>query len=133
MENNTNASSAFIDNLDQASFVIGHYVIRILSGIGVFTNIFFLNLLSNEKLKHKFYGNLWLKTFFDLVMCIVGIEFTKSICLECTDKEFDTYLEAFYEFYLLKYALYVAQFMSIYSEIYLILNRCFTKKQLSLI
>ena len=122
MENITNSSINSFYVLDQISYIIGYYVITVICAIGVITNYCFLRVLSSKNLKHKFYSNMWIKTFCDLVVCLIGAGYLNNACNECLKKM--TYNELFYNLFIIKLPLRIALNASTYAEIYLIFNRC---------
>ena len=121
--NNTNFQSDLVDILDMVDEAFSFYIIRVMAGIGIVTNVCFLIILSENSLKHRFYNNLWIKTFFDLGVCIGGVANFKSLSISIKRQEFKSFFDILL-FYLNRRFIYFTEFCSILSEIYLILNRC---------
>ena len=122
MDNLTNTSDSFFHVVDQVSDFIGFYVITSVCVIGIITNLGFLKMLSNKKLKHKFHQNLWVKTFCDLIVCMVGVGLLNSGCLTCEVK--NSYWTLVYNLLITKLFFRISTYASTYAEIYLLLNRC---------
>ena len=122
MKNITNNSVEILSVLNQISDVIGLYVITVIAAIGIVTNYCFLTILSNKRLKHKFYQNLWMKAFSDLVVCLIGVCYLNDNTY--TRIENGPYWTLFIHLYMSKLSLRIALQASTYAEIYLILNRC---------
>ena len=121
MDNRTNTSDTFFHVVDQVSDFIGFYVITSVCVIGIITNLCFLKLLSNKKLKHKFYQNLWVKTFCDLIVCIVGVGLLNNDCPFRQVKK--AYWVLIYNLLMLLF-FRISSCATTYAEIYLLLNRC---------
>ena len=99
-------------------------MIPIICGFGLITNSFFLFILSSKSLKHKMYQNLWVKTFCDLIVCLVGVGYLNSECFACFGNQNSEYWIIYFQWYIRGIPQAMAFTASIYSEIYLILNRC---------
>ena len=119
--NNSSDSNVIIN---QVTDIISLYAIPIIGGIGVITNISFLIILSHKSLKHRIYQDFWIKTFFDLIVCIIGIAHFNNNCLICMNTEDTHYWILIYNFIIRALPQNSAFLASAYSEIYLILNRC---------
>ena len=116
-----NSSLKYFQTLDQASSIIGLYVNTLVCTIGIFTNFGFLIALCNKKLKYHFYQNLYLKTFCDWVVCLIGIGRMGSHEINVNSS---TYCTLFYDVYIIKIPLRIALIASTYAEIYLLVIQC---------
>ena len=109
--------------LRQAINVVRFYIIPTIAGIGLITNVSFLIVLLNKRLKHRIYQDLWIKTFCDLIVCISSLGYINIGCRFCK-KENIEYWKAVYDVRILYSAIIISATASTYAEIYLIINRC---------
>ena len=124
MENLSNNSFDSNVVVNQVSDIISLYAIPIISGIGLIANTSFLIILSNKSLKHRIYQDFWIKTFFDLIVCFIGIAHFNNNCLVCMNTGDTQYWILTYNFMIRALPQNSAFLASTYSEVYLILNRC---------
>ena len=120
--NITNISEYAFHVLSHVADIIGLYVITAICGIGVVTNFCFLIVLSHKSLKHKFYENMWVKTFCDWIVCLIGVGYLNNSSSRFIENA--RYWCLFYKMCIIKMPLRVALVSSTLAEIYLILNRC---------
>lgn len=120
--NQTNASdyqrSIFDTFLIETTAYLSEYVIPIISAIGVLCNLFGVTILSNRKLKNKFYDFLWCRCFCNLVICFFGV-FFKNLKIP------NDYRSLFLQWYFLILPSRILFFTSSISDLLLILNRLF--------
>ena len=100
--------------------IIGYYAIPFVAFIGIILNSFLGAMTRSKKLKHSFYKYIFVKTLIDTFVCIFGLVYFKSNCLECNR---DRYGYLFHKWYIVYPSLRITFMMSSISEIYLILNR----------
>jgi hypothetical protein len=83
--NETNTSKVDLSKIEHFIYEIGYmYIIPIISLIGVTLNgICLLILLSSKLLKATIYNYFILKTFCELLMCILGVTMPVYVCQDC--------------------------------------------------
>jgi len=69
------SKSTLFKFFDNASEIIGLYVITIVAATGFLVNVSSLIIISFGKLKLKFYDFLWCKVFCDCILCGFSISF----------------------------------------------------------
>ena len=112
--------------LNLFSYITSYYLISIVSLVGFFLNLASINLLTNKRLKHKFYKYLKCKSICDTAVCLLGIGYLNSNCFQCVDGSYGTFAMLFYKLYIIKFAYRITLLSSALSEIYLNLNRIFS-------
>lgn len=123
--NGTNET--FIDSyaLDSVAYILGYYVITIVSAIGIVVNIFTLKVLNSPTLKHSIYNYFWCRSFCDLLVCLVGVTYLYNSCVNCEELHYLKYSVQFYRYYFLFLPMRILFLASSFAEIFLLLNRCF--------
>lgn len=111
------------DAINYISDIVGYYVISVVSFIGILLNIFILFILRKKELKHDFYKYLWVKAIVDLMICIFGLVYLKSVCSDCPNTISNTYWIIFYQWYMVKVNLRTVFAVSSIHEIYMITVR----------
>ena len=110
--NNDTLQSDLVDVLEMVNEAFSFYVIRVMAGIGIVTNVCFLIILSEKSLKHRFYNNLWIKTFFEIGVCIGGVANFKWLSFSNKRQEFKNFTDILL-FYLNRRFIYFTEFCSI--------------------
>ncbi len=130
--NLTNGSIVFdkldpeYDFLNKVSNAIGYYVISIVSLLGFILNLFGIQFLSDNNLKHKFYKYLQCKLISDLFVCLIGIGYLNNSCSQCFENQCNKYGIIFYQWYIIKIPNRIVFLASAFAEIFLTINRYFT-------
>ena len=65
--------------LDIISDIVGHYLITIVSTIGLILNLIGIKMMVNKSLKHDFYKFLLFKTACDSLACPFGIRYKQYV------------------------------------------------------
>jgi len=104
----------------QGTLILDIYVNRVLGGLGVLVNLFFVILLSHRTLKHKIYDYLWCRQFTSLIACL-PLAVYNGLCFSC---DFNSEWLAYFTFFdaVTIRAFSLASFIS---DILLISNRFF--------
>ena len=100
--------------------IIGYYVIPLVSLIGIILNSLLGFILKNNDLKHGLYKYIFVKSVIDIVVCVLGSIYIKTLCFRCGNYEYE---RQFYAWYIVIINIRIVFTMSSISEIYLILNR----------
>ena len=116
-------TNQFIDNINFITDIIGYYTITTVSAVGLILNLFMSIVLLNKDLKHNFYKYLWVKALIDVLVCIIGIGYLKSICLKCPSTNVNTFQILAYQWYMNKITMRTIFMSSSIHEIYLIVQR----------
>jgi hypothetical protein len=66
----------------QEALILDNYTSRIVGGIGILMNLFFVLLLSRRTLKHKIYDFLWCRQITSLITCIPVTAYNGN-CFSC--------------------------------------------------
>ncbi len=124
--NNANCSSMpdlsnEVQVLIGINLVLKTYVIRIVSGLGVFLNIFSMIICANKKLTHHIYSYLWCRGLINGLVCLLGASFLQ-LPLPPTPQ---SYALVFVSLYIINIPMRVAFLASAFEELALILNRLF--------
>lgn len=82
--------------------IVGYYLISAISFFGIPLNIFMSFILRKKDLKHSYYKYLRVKAIIDLLICILGVGYLKSACIDCPSTNSNTYETIFYQWYLIK-------------------------------
>jgi len=104
----------------QGVLILDNYTSRIVGGIGILMNLFFMPLLSHRTLKHKIYDFLWCRQITSLITCIPVTAYNGN-CFSC---DYDSEWQVYYTWF---DALTIRAFSlaSFNSDILLISNRYF--------
>ncbi len=79
---NLNPSELLLSLIEIRDIVI-NYVIRGISGIGIFFNIFSLTVVLHKSLKHNFYDFLRCRCICNLIVCILTIFYGRLVLENC--------------------------------------------------
>ncbi|MFT4802063.1 MAG: hypothetical protein ACI93N_001838 [Flavobacteriaceae bacterium] len=96
------------------------YINRVICGIGIILNLFFLCVLYKPKIIYKISSYLWCRTFCNLIVCILGVAFTDYYHEE---KRIGSLAFFEHEVFIIATLIRIAFMASILSDILVILNK----------
>lgn len=77
--------NGLLHSLIEAREIVINYGIRGISALGIILNVLSLILIMRRQLTHNFYDFLRCRCICNLVVCIVGLGYTRAVFSECLE------------------------------------------------
>ncbi len=102
-----------------ATFIMENYAIRTIGGLGILINLLFTILLLHKSLVHKMYDFFWCRAICSFLVCLFAAGNVER-CFNCVS---DSYWYLVYQFFINSIGLRLFSAASLFSDIFLMLNR----------
>ena len=115
----------FEEIIDRTASFIATYLIGLISLSGIYINLSCLvHIGQRMNTQTCYYRYLWITRFANVFVCLVGVGYMNSYCLNCIETYQNSYMLLFYKWYVINIPFRVIYFVGIASENILILTRC---------